>query len=222
VVRKYADNRQSDSLAAQLRRKRFELFTSLLDSLPGPVRVLDVGGTEQFWGVMGFPDSEKVQVTLLNLAAEPVSRPGFSSVAGDATHMAQYRDGGFDVVFSNSVIEHVGDFSQQRRMAEEVRRVGRRYFVQTPNRYFPIEPHFLFPFFQFLPADLKAFLAYRYHLGWYGQGTDRAAIEEAARTIRLLTRRELRQIFPEAAIYRERFLALTKSFMVCRGWERVP
>ena len=73
--------------------------------------------------------------------------------------MPEFTTGEFDVVFSNSVIEHVGDFDDQRRMADEVRRVGRRFFVQTPNRWFPLEVHTRLPFVHWLP-DAVAGRAY--------------------------------------------------------------
>ncbi len=220
LVKRLANNEQADSLAARLRRKRFGLFLSLIVSLTRPVRILDVGGTQLFWKTMGVTRPSDVSVVLLNLTPVATDLPGFESVTGDATSMPQYADGAFDVVFSNSVIEHVGDFAQQRRMADEVRRVGKRYFVQTPNRYFPIEPHFLFPFFQFLPVRLRLFLAFRFRLGWYGAVGDRAVVEEAVRSIRLLSAREVRRLFPGATIYRERFCGLTKSFVAYGGWER--
>jgi 2-polyprenyl-3-methyl-5-hydroxy-6-metoxy-1,4-benzoquinol methylase len=79
--------------------------------------------------------------------------------------MRQFRDHQFDVVYSNSVIEHVGDLDDMRRMAQEIQRVGKRYFLQTPNRYFPIEPHFVFPFFQFLPRPVQISLVQKFRLG---------------------------------------------------------
>ena len=73
----------------------------------------------------------------------------------------------FDIVFSNSVIEHLGDIEGQRRMAKEIRRVGKYYYLQTPNRNFPVEPHFQFPFFQFLPKWLRTAIVRRWSIGWY-------------------------------------------------------
>ena len=136
--------------------KRFAFFEQLIAPLVKPLRILDVGGTEDFWQSMGFGDRDDMWVTLLNVTAVATSSPQFVSIAGDARDLSQFKRREFDVVFSNSVIEHVGDFADQKRMADEVQRVGKRYFVQTPNRYFPIEPHFLFPCFQFLPEACRS------------------------------------------------------------------
>ena len=193
---------------------------SLLATLPRPVRILDVGGTERFWEAMRYTGAPDVEIVLLNLEAPaPTRHSNLHTVTGDATRIVDYGVGEFDVVFSNSVIEHVGGFYDQRRMAEEIRRVGKRYFVQTPNRYFPIEPHFLFPFFQFLPTTAKEFLAWRLSLGWYGSLGEREQVQESARTIRLLSRRELTQLFPGGTLYEERLLGIAKSFVVYGGWD---
>jgi len=91
---------------------------------------------------------DQVFITLVNLEPENASLPNTTSIAGDARKI-EAEDSRVDVVFSNSVIEHVGANQDQMQMAQEVRRVGKRYFIQTPNKYFPLEPHFLFPLFQF-------------------------------------------------------------------------
>ncbi len=125
----------------------------------------------------------------------------------------------FDVIYSNSIIEHIGRFEDQTRMANEVRRVGKRYFLQTPNRWFPIEPHFLFPFFQFLPVSIRVFLLRNFPLGWIGKIPDAKRAREIVKSIRLLDRKELRELFPGAHFYEEKFFGLTKSFVVYDGWD---
>src|ERR1017187_2845994 len=85
------------------------------------------------------------RVTLLNPPRTKAELAGASWwVAGDG-RAVPFRDAAFDVVFSNSVIEHVGDAQSQRAFAREVARVGRAYWVQTPNRWFPVEQHLLTP-----------------------------------------------------------------------------
>ncbi len=149
-----------------MRRRRFAWFLSIVNTYQTPVRVLDVGGTAAFWQQMGFTPTPDIQVTLLNVDENVVRHPDFEAIIGDARDMTRVDDAEFDVVFSNSVIEHVGGFDDQYRMAREIRRVGCAYFVQTPNFYFPIEPHFLFPCFQFLPLRTRAWLVS--HSPWAG------------------------------------------------------
>ena len=167
LMRSLADNERPDSLANRLRRKRAELLQRELLGQSSPQRVLDVGGTENFWIQSGLSDVANIEVVLLNLEPEPITLPNFSSIVGDARDLSGFADNEFDFVVSNSVIEHVGDIDDQRRMAEHVRRVGKKFFVQTPARSFPIEPHFLFPFFAVLPEKIKVFLLTRFNLGWY-------------------------------------------------------
>lgn len=218
ILRTLADNRRAGSAANRMRRKRFTVFSGLLAGLPRPVKILDVGGTQSFWEQMGLSAGDGVEVLLLNLQAPATTAAGFSGAAGDARDLRRYKDGEFDVVFSNSVIEHVGDYADQHRMAAEVRRVGKRYFIQTPNRYFPVEPHFLFPFFQFLPLRAQAWLIGRFDLGWRKKAADFQQALEQARSVRLLTKTELGDLFPDGTILEEKLLGLTKSFMVLGGW----
>jgi hypothetical protein len=131
--------------------------------------------------------------------------------------MPEYGDQQFDVVFSNSVIEHVGGLDNQRKMANEIKRIGRRYYVQTPNRYFPMEPHFLFPFFGVMPIPVRAWLLRHRALGWYSRIDDPAEALQIAKSIRLLTRRELVALFPDGRLVREKFAGFTKSYSVYGG-----
>jgi 2-polyprenyl-3-methyl-5-hydroxy-6-metoxy-1,4-benzoquinol methylase len=218
LLGRLVDNRDQDSVAAKLRRVRFSFFLSLLQNVPRPVTILDVGGTQGFWETMGYTDVPGVQVTLLNLDEQPVRHSNFSSLVGDATDLSEIRDAEFDVVFSNSVIEHVGGLSQQGRMAREIQRVGKRYFVQTPNYLFPIEPHFLLPGFQWLPASVRVFLVRHFSLGWIRRIPDRDKAAELVHSTRLLRKGELLALFPGARLYEEKVLGLTKSFVVYKGW----
>jgi len=167
---------------------------------------------------MKFGREKGVKIVLLNLTEVEVGHPNFRSITGDGRDMKEFKNGEFDIVFSNSVIEHLGTYDDQRRMAGEIRRVGKRFFVQTPNRFFPIEPHFLFPFFQFLPLGIKVWLRAHFQLGWYPKVADRERAIRASKEIRLLTRKELMDLFPGATIFEEKFLGLIKSFIVYDGW----
>lgn len=219
MFKKIVDNRESDSYATQMRQRRFQRFLSLLDTVPRPLTILDVGGTQGFWERMGFVDEPGVQFTILNIEPQAVHHAQFNSVVGDATDLSVFASDSFDVVFSNSVIEHVGNLDSQRRMAQEIRRVGRRYFVQTPNYYFPIEPHFLFLGFQWLPLETRAWLLHHFDLGWYKRLPTHEAARREAAAVTLLKKGELLSLFPGAELYCEEVLGLTKSFVVYDGWD---
>jgi SAM-dependent methyltransferase len=210
-----ADNLNEHSLATRLRRERFRLLLGMIDDAVGPVTILDIGGRPQYWDMMlaGVELKAQLHITLVNPEAHEVSRPNFTAMIGDGRAMPQFRDQQFDIVFSNSTIEHVGDLDDQRRMAGEVRRLGRRYYVQTPNRLFPIEPHFLFPAFQFLPMAWRVWLVQHFSLGWFPRIRDRRGALEAVTGIRLMNRREVEELFPDATIYEEKWHGLIKSFV---------
>ena len=217
LLHKFGDATNSQSYAAALRRRRFEFLTRLISNLDRPLRILDVGGTPDFWEQMQFPENDQIELTILNVSAQP-SRRRFKTLVGDARDMRGFPRQTFDVVFSNSVIEHVGTLAQQRQMAEECLRVGARLFLQTPNRFFPIEPHFILPFMQFAPLSAQLWLTSHFSVGGYGKLTDRQKNLERIGSVRLLRRTEVIDLFPNATVYGEKLARLTKSFIVCVGW----
>src|SRR5512139_1077631 len=111
-------------------------------------RILDDGGLAATWA--GVPVKPKVVLLNMPRAAGEAFEPGFICVAGDGCNLP-FADRAFDVVFSNSVIEHLGSPAAQGRFAAEAERAGKGYWIQTPNRYFPIETHLLTPLVHFLP-----------------------------------------------------------------------
>ena len=217
LLRRLADFERDDSLAIKIRLKTIALFKELTSPLPKPLRILDVGGTEVFWERFGFAGDSRYNITLLNLHRIETHHSNLRAVVGDARNMPEFRDGEFDIVFSHSVIEHVGDYDAQKQMVRELLRVGKRYFLQTPNFYFPFEPHFLFPCFQFLPLWLKTILLRHFSLGW-DRIPDKVRARKIASSIRLLKSSELRELFPGATIQGERFMGISVSLVVYGGW----
>jgi ubiquinone/menaquinone biosynthesis C-methylase UbiE len=217
MILKFTDNRDPASLASRMRAKRSLWLRSMVDRLPKPLAILDVGGTPPVWERLRFTDRQDIQITILNTKDQvsecQTSYSNISYAIGDARDLRQYADRQFDLVHSNSVIEHVGGIDDMRRMAEEIRRVGKRYFVQTPNRYFPIEPHFVFPMFQFLPFNVQVYLVQHFDLGWFSRIPARLEAEEAVRSIQLISRKQLKSFFPEAEVIEERFAGITKSLV---------
>ncbi len=219
LFRNIADVNNDKAFINRLRRGRFALFQSLMSRLPRPLRILDVGGEPGFWRTMGFAEFGDVDITLINVHQWEAVQPPFRNVWGDARDMRQFHDGEFDVVFSNSVIEHVGTFDDQRRMANEVQRVGKRYFVQTPNKYFPLEPHFFFPGFQFLSIQARTWLVQHFALGWFPRIPDHDKARREVEQIRLLTQTDVQQLFPKATLVPERVAGVAVGFVAYGGWE---
>jgi hypothetical protein len=201
------------SFNQKFREKRFAFFLEILAKFDPnqPIKILDVGGLEAYWKSMNFTDFDHVQITLLNLNEVKTENPAIKSMKGDATDLSIFKDNEFDLVFSNSVIEHLFTHSNQQKMANEARRVGKYYFVQTPNYYFPFEPHWLFPFFQYFPARLKLFLTMNFSLGHYGKIPDREKALSLVKEVNLLTPKQMKALFPDGKMYKEYFCGLVKS-----------
>lgn len=221
ALRRWADVDANGSFSNSRRSQRFESFARLIDSLAkrdtGPVRILDVGGTNSFWEQRGWAARQDIHVVLVNLEAEPSKHENIEARGGDATDLSEFADGAFDVVFSNSVIEHLGTLDRQAAMAAEVRRLAQSYWIQTPNFWFPVEPHFLTPAWHWLPESVRIALLQRRRWGWRGPCPDRKDAAALVKEIRLMRRRELRRLFPDATLTEERIGPLVKSFVVVRG-----
>lgn len=198
------------------RKKRFNFFLQFIESKIGNKEahfsILDLGGTEGYWKNMDlFNKFPNATIVLVNLTKEEVEHPNISSVVGNACKLSEYADQSFDIVFSNSVIEHLFSYPNQKLMAKEVNRIGRNHFIQTPNYWFPMEPHWMFPFFQFLPRPIKIMLSKNFNLGHYPKsGTIEKAIERVDE-VRLLNTKEMCSLFPKSQLYREYFLGMVKS-----------
>lgn len=217
-LRDVADVRSSTSLSNRFRNRRFALFASLLSTLPSPVRIIDIGGTLEYWQQRGWVGREGVQITVVNLDVMETTVENVSVKRGNALDLGDFSENAFDVAYSNSVIEHLFSLDNQARMAAEIQRVAKAYWVQTPNFWFPIEPHFHVPGWQWLPRRLRVALLRRFRCGWRGPVADGQAAGELVDEVRLMTARELIDLFPGAYLWRERFFGLTKSLVVYRGF----
>lgn len=200
-----------------MRARRFARFRALIERLPRPVRILDVGGTNEFWEQARCAGNPGFEITLLNLKAPVGRHANIQPLAGDATDLGWFEDGCFDVAFSNSVIEHLFTLANQFRMAAEVRRVAAGYWIQTPNYWFPIEPHFRFIGWQWLPMSVRVGILRRRRCGWRGPVPDADAARRSVSEVRLMSRRELANAFPDARVEGERFMGLVKSWIVIGG-----
>lgn len=210
---KFFNPAYGNSINQKFREKRFNFFTTLLEGIKSDetIQILDIGGTEIYWERMKFTANNNVIITLLNLDIVPTKNNNFISVKGDACDLSSFKDKQFDIVFSNSVIEHLFSIDNQKKMANEAMRVGKFYYVQTPNYFFPIEPHWLFPFFQFLPFKTRVFLTKNFDLGHHKKSINKEDAIKRVNEVKLLTEKQLKKLFPGGKVYRETFLSLVKS-----------
>jgi hypothetical protein len=184
-------------------------------------KIIDVGGTHGFWETWKvFFDFTRVSVLCVNLHPAHSSYGEASTAikmrAGDARDLSFCGDNEFDIGFSNSVIEHVGLWRDMERMAREVRRVSRRYLVQTPYFWFPVEPHARTPFIHWLPDSIKYRILLHRRCGfWERQETVSGAVNRVQSAI-MLDVRQMRTLFPDAELHKERFCGWPKSLIALK------
>lgn len=169
------------------------------------MRVVDFGGAPEFWKDCSVP----LDLTIVNLPGinQPDPDQGIHQmtlVDGDACDM-HFDDMSFDLSFSNSVIEHVGDDDKQAAMAKEVRRLAPAYWVQTPSIWFPIEAHNNMPFWWFYPEAVKKAQIERWR-------KKLPAWTEMVETTTLVSLNSLREMFPDGQVFREWSYGFLKSY----------
>jgi len=174
-------------------------------------QILDIGGDPYNWGLIDCP----AHVTLLNLRVPDRCDSRFTAVVANALAVP-FRDGTFDIVYSNSVIEHVGERQAQRQFAEEARRVGRHLWIQTPNRNFWVEPHLLTPFIHFFPPKVRLRMIRHWTVWGLLTRPERESIVRFVRETHLLDRKDLASMFPDSTVTGEKFLGATKSLVAIR------
>lgn len=209
----FAPSDHPNSIGAKFRAKRLKKFEKLFFrnfNPEKPIHILDVGGTDYFWKSSQVPNIPGLKITLLNLHREKTTHPHICSVVGDATSMKEFEDKKFDLVFSNSVIEHLYTYENQVKMADEIQRVGKKYFIQTPNKYFPIEAHYAIPFAQYMPKSLLLFLLTKTRLSRMSRWKKEDA-QQYLDEIRLLDEKEMQSLFPGSKILKEKTLGMIKS-----------
>ena len=202
------------------RAKRFAVIQNIIQQIldeKGHCQILDLGGSEKYW-LIGEDfikaNRHRLHFTIINPEQQESRDPAlFTFSIGDATDLALFSDRKFDFVHSNSVIEHVGDRDAMRRFAENTRRLGKHFYMQTPNFWFPYEPHFRFPGFQWLPASLRAFLMTKARMGFFEKQASYKDAKWHVDSIRLLSAGDVKQLFPEAKVVKERVFGLPKSIM---------
>lgn len=191
--------------SARMRRKRMDHFFKSMN-ISTDKKIIDLGGHQKIWNEISLP----LQITILNLPgainANEHAQHKFVFIEGDACDVRDFADNTFDVVFSNSVIEHVGSAYDRAKFAREVRRLGKSYWVQTPSKFFPIEAHNGMPFWWFYPSWIRKRFIDRWR-------RNLPAWTEMVEGTDIVSYSELRDLFPEAKIFVEKFYGIPKSYV---------
>ena len=202
------------------RIRKLELFNKLMNPTK-EMRILDVGAEIS-------PNSEcniqfidcypwKNNVSAINLSSEHISLikqyyPEVDVRVGDACNLP-WEDKHFDIVYSNAVIEHLGNFERQKKMATEIMRIGKSWFVTTPNRWYPFEFHMRLPFVTWLPRNgyirFGQVISYNHVKRKYMTGIRRDSL-------RLMTAKDLKHCFPTSRIIKQRVTFMAET-LICVG-----
>jgi SAM-dependent methyltransferase len=208
-------------LSLASRARKLELFNQIMKPAM-EMKLLDVGAQIN-------PDSHKehqlidtypwkhnfavVNISQDHITAIKKRYPEVEAVVCDACELP-WADKSFDVVFSNAVIEHLGSFERQKRMAAEIMRVGKRWFVTTPNRWFPFEFHMRLPLVTWLPGDgylrIGRIISYNHIRGKYMFGAKRD-------DLRLMSASELQECFPDSRIIKQRVTFMAETLIAVGG-----
>lgn len=212
----------------RFRAARARIFREHFELSPSTV-IIDLGCEWGFYmaEVLSGTQVRPENVYVADIAEESIEHAereyGFRPVVVPEDGRLPFRDKSFDIVFCNSVIEHVTlpkhqllevrsetifrrrSLVRQREFAAEIKRLGKGHFVQTPNRWFPIEPHTKMPLMGQVPRQALLALMEAGRLNWTPDWN-------------LLTVSEMRHFFPESDIITEKFLGIIKSIIAIKKW----
>ncbi len=211
------------SAGSKLRAKRIVPLVEMIEAIfkeNGSVSIIDLGGTDKYWNIVSkqFLIDHNVNITIVNLPGTemPEDQSPFRFVEADACDLTGFNDKSFHIAHSNSVVEHVGDWGRIVQFADELSRVSKNYFVQTPNYWFPIELHYMTPFIHWLPKPIRVWMVLNLQLGSFEKA---ASINEAVRiveSVHLLNKKMFKEIFKDANVSTEKFFLLPKSLIAIK------
>jgi hypothetical protein len=214
------------SFSRRARSKRGKLFNELFQPTDED-KIVDLGGGNgtHFASISPLRDN----VYLADIDPEQLEfghrNFGFKKVLISEDGNLPFPDNYFDIIFCSSVIEHVTvpkqmlssynskkfrqeSLKRQKQFANEIRRVAKNYFVQTPYKYFPVESHTWLPFYIILLPRKFQIAIINWLNGWW--------FKKSQPDWFLLTDKEMSLLFPDAKLYHERVIGLKKSIMAVK------
>jgi hypothetical protein len=198
-----------ESLAGRARARRWLELVRRFPDIRN-MRVLDLGGSPTTWRLAPVRPEH---VTIVNIDAYVAEEPWITVQQADACNLSSdVLRQEFDLVYSNSLLEHVGGHARREDLAQQVHAAAPHHWVQTPYRYFPIEPHWMMPAMQFFPFAIRMRASQHWRYGHMSTPSEATAYEKVAE-VELIGNAQMRWLFPESALWRERYLGMTKSLI---------
>jgi len=191
----------------RFRRRRYRFLEQKLGIESTSGFILDLGGGPASFFASFFPHPHQVILLEIepHLATEArQAMPGLQNVIANGEQLPFGRNS-IALTICNSVIEHVTD---PEALAQEIERVSQRYFVQTPDGRFPLEPH------SYLPIPFYYRIPWRTVRYWLCRLFK--ANFDYVESVDYLSEENLRQLFPQASLSTETVLGLTKSFYLIK------
>ena len=212
------------SYSQKSRAKRAKIFNALFPDLANET-VIDLGGGKGEHIAKVLPGYQNITIADFNEMHLAMAREnfGYKTMRLDGSQDLPFGDKAFDVVYCNSVIEHVtgpkdemvemtdtkrfADISKahQKKFASEIRRIGKGYFVQTPYKWFPVESHTITP-------SLVQLLPRKAQLQCYKMVPKKRTTPD----FYLLTKKDMRELFPDADFVYEKSFGMLKSIIAVK------
>lgn len=199
------------SVGTRARQRRWDLFAGRFPDL-ADMDVVDLGGTLDYW--LQAPVRPR-SLCVVNLHGSELGDPPAWARTVEADACTWSTLGRYDLVVSNSLIEHVTGWERRLMLADQIHRLADHHWIQTPYRYFPIEPHWICPGLQHAPVPVRAWVSRWWPL-MHTRAVDWHTAVYNALEVDLLTRTEMRWLFPDSQIVSERWLGLTKALVAVR------
>jgi len=208
-------------VSPKFREERIRVFLETMKP-DKDTRILDIGGYSGYWRQMGI-ESHVTLVNIHTLEQDQLKEDSqFTFIEADGCDLP-FDDDSFDLVYSNSVIEHLFTEENQRKFASEIMRVGDAYWVQTPAKEFPVEPHVLTPFIHWFPKKIQLSLAKWFTVrSWILDQSrpTRQSIYDLTEEVCLLTKGGICKLFPHGKIRVEKFIGFRKSYVMYREYTK--
>lgn len=183
------------------REQKFRLFLKMLNPSSNDI-ILDAGAGKGLYFEEKYVRKKNVVALDINMNNLVLLKRKYSEVLviqGDVCNLP-FKDNSFDIIFSNAVIEHVGNSERQMEFAKEIMRVGKKWFVTTPNRFFPFELHVYLPFIHYFPQKLQKYIMENIYPG-------------GAWNVNLLTASKMKNLFQRSTIIKQKITIWSETII---------